>query len=412
MNSRQRILAAFDHQTADQVPGGFGDHRSGGISAVAYARLRSYLGLPQKPIRVYDVIQMLAAVDDDVLDFLDTDSVGLDRAFSNQDTIWHEWQLPDGSPCLIPVWINPERQEDGWMLRSQTGRPIARMPANSPYFDQTYFPLQDGRLPQASELPAIMEECMWSAIKIPAPGPHTPGSEEEKLAIIREFRQNTDRAIIGMFGSSFLERGCQLFRHDNFYMLIAAEPEKAHAILSMLADHYLEALESFLGKVGPYIDIIQFGDDLGMQSGPQISPHMYRKLFKPYHQKIWRRAKELADVKVMLHSCGSIRPFLPDLIDAGIDAINPVQISARDMDTMELKREFGDQLVFWGGGCDTQQVLPHGTEEEIRQHVRRQIEGFAPDGGFVFAQVHNIQADVPPQNIVAMIEAFKEYRKH
>ena len=410
MNSRERILTAFRHETSDRVAAGFGDQRSGGISAIAYARLRDYLGLPKMAIRIYDIIQLLAAVDDDVLDFLGTDSVGLDRAFSNQDDIWHEWELPDGTPCLIPVWIKPERQDDGWILRSQTGRSVARMPQAAPYFDQTYFPLEDGRLPNESELPDIMEECMWSAFKIPAPGAHTPGSEAEKLEVVRNFRANTDRAIIGMFGSSLLERGCQLFRHDNFYMLLGAEPDKAHSILGMLTELYLAALERFLEKYGPYIDIIQFGDDLGMQSGPQISPRMYRKLFKPYHQKMWRRAKEVADVKVMLHSCGSIRAFLPDLIDAGVDAINPVQFTAKDMESARLKTDFGDQIVFWGGGCDTQHVLPKGSPAEIRQHVSEQIDTFSANGGFVFSQVHNIQADVPPENIVAMVEALNTYR--
>ena len=176
----------------------------------------------------------------------------------------------------------------------------------------------------------------------------------------------------------------------------------------MLTEYYLAELEHYLKVYGPYLDIIQFGDDLGMQTGPQISPQMYRELFKPYHQKMWRRAKELADIKVMLHSCGSIRAFLPDLIEAGIDAINPVQISARHMDAETLKHEFGERIVFWGGGCDTQQILPFGSKTEIQQHVKQQIDIFSAGGGYVFAQVHNIQSDVPPQNIVAMMQSVNE----
>ena len=157
--------------------------------------------------------------------------------------------------------------------------------------------------------------------------------------------------------------------------------------------------------MGPCIDVILFGDDLGGQGGPLISPAMYRELCKPYHRQLWRRAKELADVKVMLHSCGSIEPLLDDLIDAGMDATNPVQITAAGMDSRHLKATYGDRLCFWGGGCDTRDVLPHGSPPEVRDHVRRQVDLLGPGGGFVFQQVHNIMADVPPANVLAMFEA-------
>ena len=161
--------------------------------------------------------------------------------------------------------------------------------------------------------------------------------------------------------------------------------------------------------MGDSIDVILFGDDLGMQSGPQISPKMYREFFKPRHARMWRRAKELAGVKVQLHCCGGVRPLLPELIDAGLDAINPVQISCKGMDAAELKRDFGSRLTFWGGGCDTHAILAHASPAEIRDHVRRQIEIFKPGGGFVFQQVHNILADVPPENVIAMLDAAYEF---
>jgi len=409
MNSRERILSAFAHLEPDKMPIGFGGHRSTGISAVAYARLRDYLDLPQKTIKVYDVIQMLAVVDEDVLNYIESDVIDLGRAFTDDKKVWHDWVIHDGVEYKIPVWIEPEVHKDGWAIRSSTGKIIAKMPKGCPYFDQIYFPLEDGRLP-GSNLPEIMEECMWSAIKIPGPMTSTLKSDEENIEIARKFCEDTDRAIIGTFGSSLLERGCQLFRHDNFYLMLAYEPQKAKKLFGILTEYYLENLEKYLKTYGEFIDIILFGDDLGMQTGPQISPKMYRELFKPYHKKIWRRAKELADIKVMLHSCGSIRAFLPDLIDAGIDGINPVQISAHGMEADRLKADFGDKLVFWGGGCDTQKILPTGSREDIRRHVRSQIQALSPCGGFIFAQVHNIQSDVPPENINAMIEVVKEYR--
>jgi uroporphyrinogen decarboxylase len=170
---------------------------------------------------------------------------------------------------------------------------------------------------------------------------------------------------------------------------------------------HLANLEKFMAAVGPYIDVINFGDDLGAQNCPQISPKMYREFFKPRHAMMWARAKQLAQVKVMLHCCGAVRPLLPDLIDAGLEAINPVQISCRGMDAEGLKREFGKDLVFWGGGCDTQHILPCGTPDEVREHVKSQVRIMAPGGGFVFQQVHNILANVPPENIIAMYEAVR-----
>jgi uroporphyrinogen decarboxylase len=199
-----------------------------------------------------------------------------------------------------------------------------------------------------------------------------------------------------------------LYRNDNFLAMLAGDPERAEDLLERIVQLHLSNLEKMLRAVGPYIDIVLFGDDLGMQTGPQMSPAMYKKFFKPRHARMWARAKELADVKVMLHCCGGVRELLPDLIEAGLDAINPVQISCRGMDASGLKRDFGGKIVFWGGGCDTREVLARGTPEDVRKHVREQVRVMRPGGGFVFQQVHNILADIPPQNIVAMFDAVRE----
>jgi uroporphyrinogen decarboxylase len=191
-------------------------------------------------------------------------------------------------------------------------------------------------------------------------------------------------------------------------MMLAEEPRRVHAFLDRLLEHHFANLERFLAATGAFIDVIVFGDDLGGQNASLLSPKMYREFFKPRHSLLWRRAKELADVKVMLHCCGAVRALLPDLIDAGLDAINPVQISCRGMDAAGLKRDFGGDLAFWGGGCDTQSVLPSASPEAVREHVLQQVRLLAPGGGFVFQQVHNIQANVPPQNILAMFGALRE----
>ncbi len=226
----------------------------------------------------------------------------------------------------------------------------------------------------------------------------------------KALRERTDRAIVGLFDGSLLEAGQFLYRNDNFLMLLAADRDRADEFLQRLIEIHLADLEKFLAAVGPYIDVIVFADDLGMQNGPQMSPAMYRDLFLPRHARMWKRAKELANVKVMLHSCGGIRPLLPDLIEAGLDALNPVQITCAGMEPAALKADFGDRLTFWGGGCDMRLVLGKATTADIRDHVCRQVEVFgAPArgsaGGFVFQQVHNILPNAPPENVIAMFDA-------
>ena len=213
---------------------------------------------------------------------------------------------------------------------------------------------------------------MWTGLPTP-PGPSISGPDELARGV-RALRASTSRAIIGAFGANLFEMGQFFYRMDNFLMLLAAEPERVHRFLDALMEIHMRNLEIFLGAVGDSIDVILFGDDLGAQNSPQISPRMYREFFKPRHAMLWARAKQLSNAKVMLHSCGAVRPLLPDLIDAGLDVINPVQISCRGMEAEGLKRDFGRDLAFWGGGCDTQKILPQGTPAQVREHVLHQCE--------------------------------------
>ena len=399
MTSRERVLAALNHCETDRVPVDFSGHRSSGIAAIAYPKLREYLSLPPRPIRLYDVIQQLAIVDEDVLDRFGVDAIELGRGFARDDESWTPWTLPDGTACFVPAWTRLEREDGRWTIRSHGGRVLADMPDGALYFEQTYFPFLEG-----DDLNAVsdaLEESMWTAVASP-PGPIDSQAFAESA---KQLRRMTDRAIIGLFGGNLFEIGQFFYRNDMFMMLLASEPQRAHRFLDTLVEIHMTHLERFLEGVGEHIDIILFGDDLGMQTGPMISPRMYCEFFKPRHTLLWNRAKELADVKVMLHCCGGVRELFPHLIEAGLDAINPVQISCSGMDATELKTEFGRDVTFWGGGCDTRDVLPNGTPEQIREHVKRQVEIFKSGGGFVFQQVHNILANVPPENIVAMFDA-------
>ena len=348
MTSRERVLKAFEFKASDRIPIDFSGHRSSGLSASVYPKLRKALGLKSMPVRVYDPIQQLAVLDDDVLDYFSIDTIELGRAFALDEKDWQPWILPDGTDCFMPSWVNLEREESRWIIRSETGRIIAQMPDGAQFFEQVYYPFYEDES-DVSDLDAAMKESMWHTVTSP-PGPLADGSEGEKFLAnnAKQLRQSTDRAIIGLFGGNLLESGQMLFRNDKFLMNLALDPEGVHDFLDRLTEIHLKNLERFLGAVGDSIDIILFGDDLGMQSGPQLSPEMYREYFKPRHQLMWNTAKKLADVKVMLHCCGGVRELLPDLIDAGLDTINPVQTTARGMEPEGLKKRFWKRNCFLG----------------------------------------------------------------
>ena len=185
----------------------------------------------------------------------------------------------------------------------------------------------------------------------------------------------------------------------------------AHALMERLTEAHLERLERFAETIAPYVDVIQFEEDLGMQDRPLMRPDVYREMIKPYHQKLFAAAKARCDAYLLLHTDGAVAPFIPDFIEMGIDAINPVQVSAAGMDSRALKREFGQDIPFWGGGCDSQVVLPFGSPQQVEDEVKRRIDDLAPGGGFVFAPIHNIQAGVPTENAVAMFRTAQLYGK-
>jgi uroporphyrinogen decarboxylase len=406
---RQRVLDALAINQPDKVPVDIGGHRSSGINAEAYRKLRQYLELPERPIKVYDMVQQLALLDEDVLARFGVDTIDMGRGFCLNEKDWKSWTLTDGTECLIPAYIDVRRIGENWELyHGSPPRSIGIQKPGMHFFDQTYWPYLNGVPDDLSKLSDAVDSMLWGAIPTP---PNLEEVDDRALSQgAKTLRGSTDRAMIGLFGGSLFEIPQTICRNDNFLMLIAAEPDTTNRLLDALMEIHLENLERYLKAAGSFIDIILFSDDLGMQSGPMISPKMYRDILKPRHSILWKRAKELApNIKVMLHCCGGIRPLLDDLIDAGLDAVNPVQTSCTGMEPAGLKRDFGDQLCFWGGGCDTQTILPNATPGEVRQHVLDHLEILAPGGGFVFQQVHNIMADVPPENIVAMFDAVREF---
>jgi uroporphyrinogen decarboxylase len=417
MTGRERVLSAIAHREPDKVPIDLGAMRSTGITAVAYSSLKRYLGISAGSTDVYDVVQQLAQPEDSILDYFEADVIDLGRTFLTADQDWKDFTLPDGSAVKIPAYANFEPDgSGGWQVRTTDGTIIGSMPKGAYYLNQTHFPLLewDGQdLSVLDRLPELMARVTWAAL--PTAPWHKPLTREHLADIRRRAKrlsETTDFAIMAGFGGNLLEWGQYLCRNDQFLIDLVESPRKAEALLDRLTEIHLENLEKFLDAVEGYVQIIQMGDDLGAQLAPQISPQMYRRFFKPRQKLIYEKVRRRSGLHLFFHSCGAIAPLLPDLIEIGVEIINPVQTSARGMEPVRLKREFGKDLTFWGGGCDTQKVLPLGTEREIDEHVRRRIEILAPGGGFVFTQVHNIMPNVPPQNIVAMIEAAKTFRRH
>ena len=215
---------------------------------------------------------------------------------------------------------------------------------------------------------------------------------------------NYNYAVVGNL-CIHLYAACQFLRgFNNFMMDLISNKKLARFLLESQIEAYLPRIDKYINAVGDYIDIILVNDDLGMQNGLQVSKELYIEMIKPYQKKLWSYVKDKSKKPLLLHSCGAISSIIPDLIECGVDASNPIQVSAVGMDTKKLKKEFGSDIVFWGGGCDTQNVLPNGTVKEVRDEVKKRINDLAPGGGFIFCQVHNIQADVPVENILAMYE--------
>jgi len=272
------------------------------------------------------------------------------------------------------------------------------MPKGGYYFDSRYAPLANAS--ERKEIDIILSNRI------------TDEELDFLEAQAREIKNNTDCAILGSFGGNFMEMGHMLFGYQEFMVSLILNKSFIEYFLSKLEEKYLEEIELYLNRVGKYIDIIVLGDDYGTQEGLQISLEMFRQLFKPHLKALCDFIEKRSDVYIFLHSCGSVSKLIPDFIDAGIQILNPVQTSAKGMSPEFLKREFGKDIVFWGGGCDTQRILPFGTLEEVENDVKKRIDIFAPEGGFVFAAIHNIQKEVSPEKVLRLFDTARDYGKY
>jgi uroporphyrinogen decarboxylase len=412
MTSRERIIAAISHRQPDRVPLDLSSTPSSGISAIAYSSLLRHIGKEDMPVLIYDVVQQLAQPDDVILEMFGVDVIDIGRAFNENKNLWKPTVLANGNQAFYPVWYNPVKQADGSYLTFDDDgkRILSKMPVGATFFDQSYFPYVDGYPSDYSGLDAEMHRIMWAR---DAHSPWDHAVEPDFWTKLREkalyLRNNTDKALLVVCGCNLFEWGTFLRRMDNFLMDLMCDQYNVEKLLDELLKRHLATLEKVCRSVGDIVDIIRFGDDLGMTSGPFMAPEIYRQLFKPRHKILCDYVKTHSKMHTFIHSCGSISLLMPDLIEAGIEIFNPVQTNAFRMDPVFLKKEFGSDCTFWGGGIETVGTL-NGTDlGKIRSQVLERMEILGEGGGFVFNTVHNILPDVPPQNVMAMFDAVKEF---
>ena len=378
MNSRERALKALNHQEPDRVPFDLGGTGLSTIHVTAYQNLRRFLDMPALEPRVTHVAEQLVAVDEDLAECLQTDFrpvlPGLSSSFR------YRFREEGVYESFIDEWgIGWRKPKDGGF-----------------YYDMYHHPLA-----AASSLDEFRT--------YPFPDP----LDDQRFVTLREQAEAAvargKAAVLAGPSAGIAEVYSWLRGYEQYYIDLALNPDYVACMLDRLVDYKCAFWERALDEVGDLVDVVVEADDLAGQKRLLMAPTTYRRLIKPRHRRLFSFIKEQAPVKLFYHSCGAVRPLIPDLIEAGIDILNPVQISAEGMDLGELKQKYGQDLVFWGGGVDTQRILNTGTPKAVKESVRRNIQALVPGGGFVFAAVHDIQSDVPPENIVAMWEAWSEY---
>jgi uroporphyrinogen decarboxylase len=372
LSHRERVTKALSHQEPDRVPFDLGGTICSSVHVSVYQKLKAHFGVDSEDVIINKMMQT-AAIDEAILQALDTDlRVTIPGA-------------PDSRPII-------QVGEDGY--QDEYGV-VRRKPSSSLYYDLVKSPL-------AGSI------SLQDIVNFSWPDASDPGYTRGLRERLRYYREETDYATTLRLPPPFLHTSQFVRGFEDWFIDLAADKKLAAALFDAAVEHNAALAEELLKAAGDLVDVVAISEDLGFQNAPVVSPEMYRELFKPRHIKYFNTVKKHTSAFIHLHSCGSIYKLLPDIIELGVDAIHPVQVAAKDMESDKLAREFGDQLSFWGG-IDTQSVLPRGTTEDVRTEVKRRIRDLAPGGGYIMAAVHNIQPDVPVENILAMFEAGKEF---
>jgi uroporphyrinogen decarboxylase len=379
MKSRERVSLALNHQEPDRIPIDLGGSIVTSITKSAYIDLKQFLGLPQEEIKLLDYVQQLPYLTEDLLQRFQVD--------------FRMLQLPAATAPGLSIF----EEGDYLAFIDRWGSKLHMPRQGGLYFDWVDFPIQSASL-------QALDEYQW-----PRPDPL-----ENNLRLRDQAKflyEMTDYALVGsaVIGGGIFEQPARTMGLENFLMALVSEPQFVDRLMDRITDIYIESCNNYLDLLGDYIQVFTFWDDICTQDGWMIRPDLYRQLIKPKQKRLVEAIKKKTQAKLFYHSCGATFDLIPDLIDLGFDILNPVQVSARGMDSKRLKQTFGKDIVFWGGGVDTQSVLPFGKPQDVVDEVKRRIDDLAPGGGFVFAAVHNIQAFVPPENIVALFDTALEY---
>jgi len=380
--SRERTLAALDHREPDRVPIDLGGNQTG-IHKGAYRKLIDRLGLDEE-IVIMDLVQQLAQPSERVLERLHVDT---------------RYVAAGGAKSFAGGVVRRERGGRVWHDFTDEFGVTWSMPDDEPfYFDISHSPLAGLSFDEIRQYP------------------FPKGDDPTRFEGLRDralrLRNETPYAVVSGISGVVYEICWYMRGLENLFIDMMTQPQVLEAIIDRTLGFWLDWFRLFLDEAADVVDVIMIGDDLAGQNGPLFAPRLYRQIIKPRQKRLVRYIRSRTKAKIWYHTCGSVMEYLPDLLDNGIDILNPVQISAKGMDPARLKAEFGDRLVFWGGGIDAQHVLPRASPQEVREHVRRNIEAFKPGGGYVFNNVHNIQGDVPPENVLAMFDAAYEFGKY
>lgn len=422
MTSRERVLAAINHQQPDRVPIDFGATGQTGISVCALRRLRDYLGLPAVQPDVFEMVQMLGVVDEDLRQMMQSDVIGMNHpedSLGVPDTGRKKlFTMPDGTTCRVNEgneWdVLPDGSIQMYPQGDRTAPPSLHMPAGGYFFDII------DRAPEVDEDNLTPREDFKNFFSVM--------SDETARYYEKESRRlftETDYAVIGnLAGAGFGDPGAipapfekhpkGIRKFDEWVMAQALYPEYVMEVFEMQTEFMLKNLEIYKQACGDNIQICWVsGTDFGTQNAAFMSTDMFRQLYKPYYKRVCDWIHQNTNWKTFFHTCGSVVTLLDDFVDMGMDIINPVQLSASGMDAKMLKEKYGDKLVFWGGGVDTQAVLPQGTPEEVAAQVTERLPILSEGGGYVFNTIHNIVGDTRAENIWAAFHAVHEYnRKH
>jgi len=382
MKPRERVMLALNHQEPDRIPIDLGATIVSSITCSSYISLKKHLGIPLEEIVMLDHVQQLPYVNEDLLERFEAD--------------FRMVQLPAATAPQLEIF------EDGDYLAfiDRWGSKLHRPKEGGLYYDWVEFPFTQTTM-------AALDQYRW-----PRPAPLENNLQLRQQA--QSLYESTDYALVGsaVIGGGIFEQPARTIGLDIFFRALIQEPRFADRLMEQITDIYIESCSNYLDLLGEYLHVFTYWDDLCGQDGWLIRPELYRKMIKPKQRRLVEAIKRKTNAKLFYHSCGATFDLIPDLIELGFDILNPVQVSARGMDTRRLKQQFGQDIVFWGGGVDTQRVLPFGKPEEVADEVKRRIDDLAPGGGFVFAAVHNIQAFVPPENIIAAFDTALNYGKY